>query len=179
MKNKNYPLYPIKEITNLKQLIYFDNARTNTNVAFMYSKGKNSTVEVTYSQFAKDIEAFGTYLFENGYKNTHIAVVGENSYEWILTYFSTVLGGNVIVPVDKELSADEIENILLSSDSSVLVYSDTYADIAEDLMKKNLPITYINMKDISAILEKGKNLIADGVTTFVNHHVNEDRKSVV
>jgi len=174
MNNKNYPLYPITEITNLKQLIYFDHARTNNNVAFMYAKDKKTTIEITYSQLIQDIEAFGTYLFENGYRNTHIAVVGENSYEWILTYFSTVLGGNVIVPVDKELSADEIENILVSSDSTVLVYSDMYSDIAKELMKKNLTMSYINMKDIPTILDKGKTLIVDGMTTFADYQINDE-----
>ena len=179
MRNKNYPLYPITEITNLKQLIYLDHTRTNNNVAFMYAKDKKNTIEVSYSQLIQDIEAFGTYLFKNEYKNTHIAVMGENSYEWILTYFSTVLGGNVIVPVDKELSADEIKNILFSSDSAVLVYSDMYSDIAEDLMNKNFPISYINMNEIPAILEKGKKLITDGMTTFIDYQVNDEELAAI
>ena len=174
MKNHNYPHYPITEITNLKELIYFDNAQTNNNIAYMYAKGKKTIVEVTYSQFVQDVEAFGTYLFENGHKNTHIAVIGENSYEWILTYFSTVLGGSVIVPVDKELSVEEIENVLTSSDSTVLVYSDSYSDVAEDLSKKNLGITFINMADIPEIIDKGKGLIESGKRDFVDYQVNDE-----
>ena len=120
MKNKNYPLYSITSITTLKQLIY-DVPTIDESVAFVYTKGKKDTVKVTYGQFRNDIEALGTYLYCCGIKNTHIGVIGENSYEWILTYFSTVLGGNVIVPIDKELSVTEVENVMISSDSTVLV----------------------------------------------------------
>ena len=77
MKNTSYPLYLITEITNLKHLIY--NAPTiSKNIAFMYDKGKKTTVEVTYAQFRNDIEAFGTYLYSKDFRNTHIAVIGEN-----------------------------------------------------------------------------------------------------
>lgn len=177
---KNYNLYDITEITNLKQLLYFDNARTSDKVAFMYAKGKKSTIEVTYSKFIQDIEYFGTYLYGLEKRNTHIAVMGENSYEWILTYFSTVLGGNVIVPIDKALTTDEVENVLVCSDSTTLVYSDTYSDIIEDLVKKNLAITFINMKDIPNILEQGGKLLQEGNLEFVNFQVkDEDLAAIV
>ncbi len=172
--NKNYPLYIITEITTLKDLIYFDSPRSDDKTAFMYTKGKKTTVEVTYAQFRSDIEAFGTYLYSNDLKNTHIAVIGENSYEWILTYFSTVLGGNVIVPVDKELSTEEIENVLNTSDSTVLVYSDTYSDVANELKEHNLNITCINMNDIPSLLIDGRKLIENGNGEFLNHQVNDD-----
>lgn len=173
MKNKNYPLYPITKISTLKQLIY-DVPTVDSDIAFMYTKGKKTTVEVTYAQFRSDIEAFGTYLYSKGLKNTHIAVIGENSYEWILTYFSAVLGGNVIVPIDKELSTEEIENVLTTSDSTVLVYSDTYSDVADELKEHNLDITYINMNNISDLLIIGQNEINAGNTEFVNHKINDD-----
>ena len=161
------------EITNLKQLLYFDNARTSDKVAFMYAKGKKSTIEVTYSKFIRGIECFGTYLYGLGKRNTHIAVMGENSYEWILTYFSTVLGGNVIVPIDKALTTDEVEKVLGASDSTTLVYSDTYSDIVADLVEKNLAMTFINMKDIPDILEQGDKLLQEGNLEFINYQVND------
>ena len=172
MKNKNYPLYTITQITTLKQLIY-DVPTVNDNIAFMYAKGRKTTVEVTYAQFRNDIEAFGTYLYSKGFRHTHIAVIGENSYEWILTYFAAVNGGNVIVPVDKELSVKEIKNVLLSSDSAVLVYSDTYLDIAEELQRQ-LDITYINMNTFPESLNEGKDLINSGMCDYLNYDVKED-----
>lgn len=173
MKNKNYPLYPITQITTLKQLIY-DIPTIDENIAFVYAKGKKTTVEITYAQFKSDIEAFGTYLYSKDLRNVHIAVIGENSYEWILSYFSTVLCGNVIVPIDKELSIEEIKNVLTTSDSTVLVYSDTYSDVADELKEHTLNITYINMNDIPDLLMIGQKEIDAGNSEFINHKVNDD-----
>lgn len=131
-------------------------------------------IEVTYAQFKNDIEAFGTYLYGKDFRSIHIAVIGENSYEWILTYFATVLGGNVIVPVDKELSVDEIDNVLTSSDCTVLVYSDTYSDIADELKVRGLNIEYINMNTIFNLLSEGVKLIEQGEHDFIDYQVKDD-----
>ncbi len=179
MKNKNYPLYTITRIETLKQLIY-DVPTADNSIAFMYAKGKKTTVEVTYAQFRNNIEAFGTYLYSKEWRDRHIAVIGENSYEWILTYFATVLGGNVIVPVDKELLTAEIENVLISSDSTLLVYSDAYEDVVDELKEHNLDMAYINMKDIPDLLMIGQKEISGGDTEFINHEVHaEDLAAIV
>ena len=47
-----------------------------------------------------------------------------------------------------------------------MVYSDTYADVVECLQTKLQGITYINMKDILSLVEKGKQLIAGGYTDY-------------
>lgn len=178
MKNKNYPLYPVTKISTLKQLIY--NVPTiDENIAFMYTMGKKKTVEVTYAQFKRDIESFGTYLYSKDLRNIHVAIIGENSYEWILTYFSTVLGGNVVVPVDKELSIAEIANVLISSDSTVLVYSDTYEDVVDVLKGHNLNITYINMNRIPCLLSSGRKEINAGNVEFINYKVREEHLSTI
>ncbi len=173
-KLKNYPLYPITEISTLKELIYFDTPKSNDKTAFMYSKGKKSTVNITYGQFIHDIECFGTFLYANGIKDNHIAVLGENSYEWILTYFATALGGNVIVPIDKDLSVEEINNVLSEADCSVLVYSDTYSDVADELGASRTDITFINMRQMPKLLEIGRGLTESGSRDFLDHRVSTD-----
>ena len=127
MKNrkKNYPLYNIKEVTNLKDMIRFDNAKNDNRTAFIYKKSRKETVNVSYAQFTADVDAFGTYLFENKLRKSNIAVLGENSYEWILTYFSVATGDNVIVPIDKELPVAEIADIIAETECALLVYSNT------------------------------------------------------
>ena len=62
----------------------------------------------TYYDFKEDVYAFGAWLYSKKYKNKHIAIVGENSYEWLVVYFAAILGGNVAVAIDKGLPDDEI-----------------------------------------------------------------------
>ena len=176
MKNRkrNYPLYGIKEVTDLRDLICFDDAKNDERTAFVYKKNRKETVKVSYAQFNKDVDAFGTYLFENDFRNCKIAVMGENSYEWILTYFSVVNGGNIIVPVDKELPLNEMAEIIEETECSLLVYSDTYSAEAKELAEKYTALKILDMNDIPEVLEKGKELLSDGKTAFVNYNVNAD-----
>ncbi len=56
--------------------------------------------------------------------SAHIAVIGENSYNWLTVYLSVLKSNGVIVPIDKELPLKDIINVLENSDSEVLFYSE-------------------------------------------------------
>ena len=67
---------------------------------------------ILYSQVKKDVDALGTRLIDLGLKGTKIAVIGENSYKWVVSYLGTVNGTGVIVPLDRELPPQEIIHLL-------------------------------------------------------------------
>ncbi len=176
---KKYRLYYHIRIHTTKKLLDFCVNKYNEKFAFIYQIRKQE-ISISFADFKTQVEAFGTYLLSKGFDGNHIAVLGENSYEWILTHFAVTCGGNVIVPIDKELDTDSIAELLTDSESQVLVYSDIYADIAEELQEKLPNRTYINMRDIPEYIEQGKKLIADGYTDYINKEVNrEDLASIV
>lgn len=170
---KKYPYYEHEQVYTIKSLLELCVNKYDNKSAFAYQI-KKQDVSVSFSEFKTQVEAFGAYLYNNGFDGKHIAVFGENSYEWILTHFAVTCGGGVIVPIDKELNSDCIAELLSDSESRVLVYSDTYADIAEELQTKLPNITYINMRYIPECIEEGKQLIADGYTDYINKEVNKD-----
>ena len=65
-----------------------------------------------------------------------------------------VMSGNVAVPLDKELDADGIQDLLLCSYSVICVYSDTYIDIVQELAEccpmKFLPIRVLEQEQKTA-----------------------------
>lgn len=99
---KNYNLYQHTRVYSLKELTDFCASEYETKTAFSYEKGKE-IVSVTFAQFRTDILSFGTYLHHNGYRDCHIAILGENSYLWLLSYFAVTNGKSVAVPIDKDL----------------------------------------------------------------------------
>ena len=142
--------------------------------AFGYQIGEQVKYE-SFQKFMADVNALGTYFYDLGLKDgAKIAVMGENSYFWILTYFAAACGGNVIVPLDKELNEEEIRNTIDYSDSVAVVYSDTYANLFEKLSQKRTSLkTFLNMRyDIPAALEKGRELIAGGRTDYITYEID-------
>lgn len=87
MQNKNYPLNQLERITSLRQLIDFRAKETGEKPAFVYMKdGRKEKAQVTYGQLKEQEEQLGTYLFSKGYRQQKIAILGENSYDWILSF---------------------------------------------------------------------------------------------
>lgn len=170
---QNYPLYKHQQVYTLKELINYAAEKFSDNPAFVFPKSKTEDRTVSYSEFQSDVNALGTYFFSEGYRDCKIAVLGENSYDWILTYFAVACGGNVIVPMDKDLSTEDCEYLLRDSDCSILFCSDLYADIAEQLIDK-LGITVVNMKQITEMITKGACLLKQGYRDYISKTINPD-----
>lgn len=170
---KKYQLYEHASVYTTKELLDFCVKQYGEKEAFTYQNQKQGN-SISFSEFKAQVNAFGSYLFHTGIVNDHIAVFGENSYEWILTHFAVTCGKNVIIPIDKELDADAVAKLLMDSESKVLVYSNTYADVIQQLQERCADITYINMKNIPSLINQGEKLIESGYMDYVKVGVNED-----
>jgi long-chain acyl-CoA synthetase len=178
---KQYPHYKIYEAKDLRDLMRRAVNDAPDKAAFAYQLGER-VYSHTYSQFKADVESLGTYFYSIGLKNgAKIAVMGENSYLWIVTYFAVTTGGNVVVPLDKELPPDEILGLLRDSGAEAAVYSDDYANMfesfSENRRKQNLGVKrYINMKqDLPLAITQGADMISShGAREFIDHKLDAD-----
>lgn len=163
MKNKPYPYYKVPEVRDMKELLAFCADAYGEKTAFSFIQ-KKQKIEISFNKLKKDVEAFGSYLLNNSISDAHVALLGENSYEWIVAYFAVVNTGNIIVPLDKELSAEEIRNLIIQSDSTVLIHSNAYREEAEIN-----DVKLINMKDINGIIKS----VSD-ISSYTNSSINDD-----
>ena len=151
MKNKVYPYYTVPNLKNLQELISFC-ADTYSNRTAFYYLLKETEIKKDYKTFFEDVAALCNYFIDIGYRRTHIALLGENSYEWLVCYFAIVNSNNIVVPLDKEMSDTELSLIIKRSDSTVLIYSDDYKEEAEI----NSDVNLINMISLPELISKYK-----------------------
>ena len=173
MANKKYPYNEVAEPRDLKELISYCAKEYGDNTAFWY-RVKNKEINKSFKQVEADIKALGTYLLNAGYENKHIALMGENCYEWIISYFAVVNSGNVIVPIDKENVAEAVQFQLTHSDTDLFLYSSTYADIAEYCDKES-----ICFKKYDELIAEGNKLIANGDNRFDNVKIDAERMCAI
>jgi len=174
MENTKYPYYEVDKADNLKELVELTAKKYGNNTAFCYEKA-GQTVNISYLQFKTNVEALGTILFDMGIRNTKVAVIGENSYAWILTYFAVVSSGNVIIPLDRELPASDINNILIDSGAEMLVYSPAYSSILIQIKEKNnITRQYVNMDSFPSMLENGRIMMTQGNTSVADYLVDNN-----
>ena len=126
MGNKKMKLNEVRTINSIKEMLDIAAKEEANKLAFQYKGNKDKIIEVTYGQFVKDTEELGTALASIGMHDKHIAMIGENSYKWITVYLTVLKSTGVFVPIDKELTVNEIINVLKHSDSEVLFYAKAY-----------------------------------------------------
>ena len=91
MDNKQIPLYEVTAYTNLRQLMEDRAVKLPDKPVFSYMdyrKGKK--YDISSSQFLNEMQQYGTWLFAQGYRKTKIAILGENSYQWLLSFLSVI-----------------------------------------------------------------------------------------
>lgn len=150
----SYPHYPQPELTSFYQLVDYNAQEYPDQIAFQFQRN-GKVVSVTYAQFKHDIEALAAHFGRSGFRRAKIAVLGENSYEWILTYFAAVLSDNVIVPIDKELPDEAIAQLLTFAGVDILVSAASYADISQRMIRGGTVKVALPMDILPTILANG------------------------
>lgn len=128
---KSYPYYQHKDINNLNELLD-RSLEYKDSIAFFYNDENKNTIYKTYLDFYNDVDCLKKYI-GNKYKNRNIAIVGENTYNWLVTFFAVVLSNNLAVIIDKDLSKDDFIKLAKNSDVKVVFYSDNYCEFVKDI----------------------------------------------
>ena len=130
----------VVKFDTLKEMMELSVKDAAKQVAFKYrdEKEKDKIIDVTYEEFQNDTFYLGTALSDVNMTSNHIAVIGDNSYKWLTVYLTVLKSDGVIVPIDKELTAKEIINVVNRSESEVLFYAEKYEEYIEEF-KKELP----------------------------------------
>lgn len=182
---KNGELYEVRTIKDLKDMLDSSVKLYGDKAAFLSKqKGQADYTAITYKQYKSDVEAFGTALMSLGLKDGKIALIGENRYEWSISYLAIVNGTAVIVPLDKELPPNEIELLLERSKADAIIYSGNIKDKVEVLANKTTTMRYFinmdaekdegNILSFNRLLQKGHSLLKEGNRDFVDAKINPE-----
>ncbi len=91
--------------------------------AFIFRRKPNlSEIHRTFSEFEHDLVGLTTYINNSVFAEKKYAVLGENAYEWFLSYSSVLSSNSTVVPLDKSLPEGEIINLLERSGAEVIFY---------------------------------------------------------
>ena len=133
MKNKRYPLYEVTKVSSVSDLIKQKAGSIPDRVAFKYRKGRDNIESKTFGQVYHEVQTAACWIDQNYGRGNHIAIIGENSYEWLVAFLGTLASGNVAVPIDKELPAGEVEWLIRKAEVNAVFISKTYQDLVENL----------------------------------------------
>ena len=129
-------------VRTLRDIIRHGAEAYGSQTAFRY-KVKKEIVDRTYLDVDRDSMAVSRMVESMGMEGKHIALIGTTTYQWIVSYFGIVGSGSVAVPIDAQLPADAVCELLERADVEMLVFDEIRRDVAEAVKEKCPSVRYI------------------------------------
>ena len=126
-KNLGLMLTSQTKILSKKPLIYFNDKK------YSYTEVDNTT-----NSFARYLERLGIK------KGDKVAILMQNSPEYIISIFSILKAGAVVIPINHMLIDSEIAYIVNDSEAKVLITSEKFADMIGHFKENCKGLTSIN-----------------------------------
>ena len=172
---ESFPTY-----RTLRELIEYKAIHRPNDIAFQHLKGRQEVITHTYGEFYRQVTYLGTYMLKRGIRGRKIALVGENSYQWLLCFFAIVTSGNIAVLVSKDATPAEASTLIFQSQADVVVTSAKYAYEQELLEQKLLKSKYcFSMRDLDDWMEKGRRFYEKGRGLYEKVELNPDQMCVI
>lgn len=153
--------YDTRDIETIKDIIDYTTYEYPDRIMYMYKDvHKEPFKELSYGDFRERMDAMGTALIHMGLKNAKIAIVGNNSWRWALTYFTTVCGVGTVVPIDRNLKQDEIINLLNRAEVEMLFIAPRQFNDADRLFTDVPSLKYISLMQDQAYEDADERIMA-------------------
>ncbi len=185
------PIYDVMKFRDLKEMLQKSGEVYGDRPAYIFKTEEEGKFrEITHKEFRNDINNLGTALIDLGLKNKRIAVISENRYEWCVAYLAIVTGTGIVVPLDRALPDNEIENLILRSEVEAIFYSNKYSEVMNRLKEQgNTNIKYFISMDLEQeqngiyaekqLIDQGKKLIEQGNRDFLDAKINAEEMSIM
>ena len=86
----------------------------------------DTVVSKSFNDFERDINAVASFLVNRGWQGKHIAIIGSSSYRWVTAFLGIACSANIVIPIDKMLSENEILNLLVMGDADAVFLSEEF-----------------------------------------------------
>ena len=185
-------VHKAQEVNDYREMLKMVEQKYSNNIAYKFKKNANTPdeeyVNITYKQFIQDIKALSTGLLEIIKERKKVILIGNNRYEWCMSYLAVTTGNMIIVPLDKALPENEIRTLIEQSEAETIIFDKKYEDIMLKIKKENdkvdklICIDDINnneIENLSNILKQGKKLLESGDTRYENIKINNKDISIL
>ncbi|MDO9153902.1 MAG: AMP-binding protein [Paludibacter sp.] len=111
---------------------------------------------ITYAELGKKIDEIATVLLSFGLKKgDKVALFSQNMPNWVIAYFSVVSKGLVIVPILPDFTREEVENVLLHSETKALFVSERLNQRVNGLELPEMEVI-IQLEDFKILQKKSE-----------------------
>ncbi len=164
---KKYPLNQVDYYERFRDMIDGMAEKYGDAPAISWFTRKQEEQGVTYRQLQQDVRGLQEALIQAGLAGKHIAIVGENSYEWLLVYFAANYCGSVAVCIDIEQPDETILQMLDMADTDAIFLASAYQDICSEYAGQEKKMFLLSGKNstlptVRSLIGKGEKILQEG-----------------
>ena len=194
VKNSKDPLIryrDIRPIIDIKHMFETSVELYGDNTAF-YTKDEHEGPyrKITYKEAKTDVDALGTALIALGLKGKSVGIIGDNSYRWAVSYLSVTCGTGIVVPLDKELPASELEQLVGQGEVECIIYDKKFEPVFTSIKAggKTKLAHLISMEALDhaegilsycKLIESGRKLLEQGNREFLDAVIVRDSMNIL
>ncbi len=121
------------QVTTIQKMLERKSSLYADKIAYSIRKDDLSVSSFTFSEVFTLFTEFSAHLMSLGLKRReHVAIVGENSPQWAISYFAVIWAGAIVVPLDARAKTEHIKQVLVLSDSRFLIASAGFTEALGD-----------------------------------------------
>ncbi len=163
-----------KNIENIRSAIRAAARRYSARPAIM-QKFAGAYREISYAELLYKVEGLGAELLSRGFYGKKTIILGDNSLEWATVFLSCVSGLGTVIPLDKDISAENLAKIAEESEAFAVFYSPKYE---EKVIALPAEIKKYSFNTIEALIEEGASKLALGDTDYLRLSVEPNDSAV-
>ena len=172
-KNGTYPYNDLPDLKTLRELIAY--SRSNGGDRTVFYKGKDNDIPISFRVFGELVESLGTLLIDKGLHSAKIALLGEDSSEWVMAFFAVTNSDNVVVPLDRGLNKEDLLRMIRFTECQALFYSQKSEEY-KDYFCANIPdLQCFCIEDVYTLAKEGRKLIDNGDHRFADISIDKDQ----
>ncbi|MCI8388292.1 MAG: AMP-binding protein [Clostridiales bacterium] len=192
---KPFKFDPPPRIKDFRDMVLSSASKYGDKDLYVYKEDKQE-VHFSYNRLKDETERFGTALNVLGIDDCRVAVIGPTSAKLTVTYLGTVNAGGVIVPLDREITHDQLPNFINRAECSAVVYAPDFNGVltgmadkmpcvryfipmkGEDTVDDSLPSSPVVMpwEDVLAL---GKQAIDDNNNSYYLHTIDMEKMCAI
>ena len=164
-------LHEKRDFINIRDIVEWAGDEWRDRIAYSWklSPSDPSPVRISFETLRRDVRSLASELLSMGCAGRHCAVIGKMSCDWALMYFSLLSIGAVIVPLDRDWTAEDLADTTKKADVEFLFCDEDIsekAEVIESSVTLLAPAVYMGAKDNECNV---KTLTALGEMKFIKN----------
>ena len=148
----------------VREILYKSSEKFGDRCAFVFLDGDGRKIEISFRQLKSDVISLALALLREKGVPEKAAIISCNCYEWCVSYLACLSAGVVAVPVDRELSGEDIRNILDFAGVKTVFCDGRALQKLSGMTDRDFICFDDSEKGIYSLIRRGEALMKEGFT---------------